>query len=555
MNKLSSIEAIDIADEPGIGALTLPGFLQEVAAKYPSGEALCWRDLSGVDRRWTYSEMVEECRKIAKSLIASGVGKGSRVGVLISNRPEWLFSMFGASMAGAITVALNTFSTPNELKHQLKLADVELVIFEGEVASRNFVEDVFSLCPALAESQPGDLKERDFPFLRRVICIDKDHIRPGLQDLDDFIAMGSDIPDWLLDETIASISPVDDGLIFFSSGSTALPKGILHTHRAASLQCWRFGKWFEIDCTARTWPANGFFFSGNFALALGTTSVGGCLVLLRYFEPDRALELIQTEKVTCVAAWPHQEARLMECPGWNDADFSALARLNSNSAFHDHPTVNSDWRGLNGYGMTETFTFIAGVSGSENTKGSHGTIVPGNIVRIVDPVTGEVVPIGETGEIIVKGPTLTPGYLKSPPEKLFDKEGFLHTADAGYLTEDGHLFWKGRLGDIIKTGGANVSPTEVDEVLFEHPAIQSSCTVGVPHDTLGELVVSCVILREGAQLTEDELRQYAKQYLSSYKIPRRVLFFLEKELPVTGSNKFRRSDLRVIAAKRLEEGG
>jgi len=553
MKRLSEIEGIPLSEEPGLGALTLPGFLAEIANKHSAREALCWRDLSGINRRWTYAEFFDEARNVAKALSASGVGKDARVGVLVSNRPEWLFSMFGAAMAGAVTVALNTFSTRQELQHQLQVADVELLIMEAEVASRDFITDIFDLCPGLTDSAPGELYLEELPFLRRVVCVDNDRAVRGIQGWRDFVSGGEDIPNSIVQAKITSISPVDQGLIFFSSGSTALPKAILHTHRAAALQCWRFGKWFELDSSVRTCSANGFFFSGNFAQASGTLSVGGCLVLLRYFDPDRALELIQSEKVSSVVAWPHQEARLRECPGWDTADFSSLRFINTDSAFRSHPTVDTDRQGMNGYGMTETFTFVAGVSGSENTEGSHGIVIPGNTMRIIDPDTGETLPFGETGEIIVKGPTVMLGYLKVPPEVTFDAEGFIHTADAGYLTEDGHLYWKGRLSDIIKTGGANVSPTEVDTVLFEHPAIQSSCTLGVPHDSLGEIAVSCVILHEGQHLDQESLQIWARQYLASYKVPRKVLFFTEDELPMTGSSKVRRSALREIATKRLCE--
>jgi fatty-acyl-CoA synthase len=551
----SLIDGPPLGEEPGLGALTLPGFLAEIAEKHAQREALYWRDLSGVDRRWTYAQLLEESEKVARSLLASGIGKDARVGVLISNRPEWLFAMFGAAMAGAVTVALNTFSTQPELMHQLKVADVELLITEAGVASRDFVTDLSALCPALANTEPGTLKMEELPFLRRVVCIDDVSSLVGLQSWSDFLAAGDVIPPSIAHATSASVSPVDHGLIFFSSGSTALPKAILQSHRAAALQCWRFGKWFEIDSSARTWAANGFFFSGNIAQAFGTLSVGGCLVLLRYFDPDAALELIQSEKVTSVVAWPHQEARLRECPGWEGADFSALRTINTDSEFRSHPTVDIDGPGINGYGMTETFTFVTGVSGTENTSESHGIVLPGNQMRIVDPETGEAVPFGTLGEIIVKGPTVMIGYLKVPAEETFDGEGFLHTADAGYLTEDGHLYWKGRLSDIIKTGGANVSPTEVDAVLFEHPAVQTVNTVGVPHDTLGEIVVACVVLHDGKRIDEDGLRTYAKDFLASYKVPRKVLFFSEDELPTTGSNKVRHSDLVVVAAKRLEQEG
>jgi fatty-acyl-CoA synthase len=551
MTALSEINGIALKDETGLGAITLPGFMSEIAATYGPQEALRWRDLAGQQNCWTYAEMYEECLKVAKALLAVGVGRGSRVGVLVSNRPEWLFGVFGASMAGAVTVALNTFSTKQELEYQLSLADVEVLIMEAGVASRDFVSDILALCPTLPTTTAGKLFQYDLPFLRRVICLDKDHCRPGIQEWNDFLALGATIPTSIVEATIKSSSPVDLGLIFFSSGSTAKPKAIQQTHRAATLQCWRFGHGYDFSSTVRTWSANGFFWSGNFAMALGSTlSTGGCLILQRYFEPDAALELLQSEKVSLAIAWPHQEARLTECPGWKDADLSALVYVDAEGILATQPTIQTSWRQPQGYGSTETFTFITGFGGCQNI-GTHGPVLPGNTVRIVDPETGKTVPMGDTGEIVVKGPTLTLGYLKIPPEDTFDGDGFLHTADAGYLTPEGHLCWKGRLSDIIKTGGANVSPTEIDAVLIEHPAIQSVFTVGVPHETLGEIVVSCVVLKAGQPLDEDNLRGFAKQSLASYKIPRKVLFFAEEELPMTGSNKIRRPELRTLATAKL----
>ncbi len=551
---LSAISGPPLSEEGGIGALTLPGYLREIAGRHADREALCWYDLEGERRSWTYAEFYRDAQRVARALLAAGVGRNARVGLLMSNRPEWLIAMYGASMAGAVTVACNTFSTLSELEHQLRLADIEMLLMEAGVASRSFIEDIPALCPALAASAPGALYDDRFPFLRRVVCVDPVQGQAGIQAWDDFLAGGDDIPLSLVEATSAAVCPVDCGLVFFSSGSTALPKAVQQTHRAATLQNWRFRKWFDLDETARTWCANGFFFSGNFTQVSGTTSAGGCLVLTRYFQPDEALALIQREKVSCIVAWPHQETRLTECAGWDGADLSAIKRVNFNSPFRSHPSTDIPWPGMNAWGMTETFTFFTCVAGDDYTEDSHGVILPGNTMHIVDPESGEVLPLGEIGEIIVKGATMTPGYLKVAPEDIFDAEGFLHTNDAGALDADGHLHWKGRLGDIIKTGGANVSPTEVDDVLFRHPAVQGVTTVGVPDASLGELVVACVVLQEGEKIDQDALREYAKRYLSSYKVPRRVLFFSHEELPTTGSNKVRRQDLREVAARRLADG-
>lgn len=547
---LSIVHGPSLKDE-GLGALTMGGFMAEVAQKFGDNEALCWKDLSGTVNRWTYTEMYEECRKVAKALLAAGVNKDSRVGVLVSNRPEWLFSAFGAAMAGSVVVALNTFSTQQELRYQLQTANVETLILETGVASKNFVDDIHSLCPPLKESTPGALMTEEFPYLRRVVCTDYDKAEAGIQGWNEFLCLGNTIPDSMIDATMEASSPLDRTLIFFSSGSTALPKAIQQTQRAAMMQCWRFGSYYQGDSTTRSWNANGFFFSGNFVMAFGSTlTVGGCLVLQRFFDPEEAIELFVSEKVNMPHLWPHQEARLTESKSWLEADLSCMTHVDANLILATHPKINSTWRQPNGYGMTETFTFIAGSAGDDVTDGSNGRVLAGNTVKIIDPDTGDVLPIGETGEIVAKGPTLMLGYINIAPEDTFDAEGFIHTADAGYMNEAGHVFWKGRLGDIIKTGGANVSPTEIDAILMKHPSVQSTFTVGMEHDTLGEIVVSCVI-KSDESLDENGVRAFAKESLASYKVPRRVLFFSEEELPMTGSNKIRRPELKKLVAERF----
>ena len=187
----------------------------------------------------------------------------------------------------------------------------------------------------------------------------------------------------------------------------------------------------------------------------------------------------------------------------------------------------------------------------EEHRDSHGLVLPGNTLKIVDPVSGEVVPIGEKGEICVKGPTLMLGYLGTPLADTLDAEGFFATGDGGYFDEDGRLFWEGRLSDVIKTGGANVSPAEVDAVTLEIPGVKIARAVGVPHDTLGEIVVTCIVPKDDVTLDEAAVQAFLKERLARYKVPRHVLFLREDDLALTGTAKIKTNELREWAAKRL----
>jgi acyl-CoA synthetase (AMP-forming)/AMP-acid ligase II len=220
--------------------------------------------------------------------------------------------------------------------------------------------------------------------------------------------------------------------------------------------------------------------------------------------------------------------------------------------------VSTSWSEPNyAYGSTETFTISTAYPActpDEVVAGSRGEVLPGNTVKIVDPLTGVVMPRGERGEIAVKGPTLMLGYLGVPVDETLDAEGFFRTGDGGYLDEAGRLYWDGRLSDVIKTGGANVSPSEVDAVLGTYPGVKVARTVGVPHDTLGEMVVGCVVPSEGSSADETSIRAWLKERLASYKVPRRILFFADEELSLTaGSAKIKLDSLRQLAAERLEQ--
>jgi acyl-CoA synthetase (AMP-forming)/AMP-acid ligase II len=555
----STIRGIPLAEE-ALGALTLGGFLREVCEKHGDKEALVFHPPSGPVIRRTYAQVWEEANTVARALVARGVTKETRVGLMATNRPEWITAMFGIALAGGTCVAMSTFSKGPELEYQLRVGDVSILIFERSVLDRDFAAELLEFCPDLASppNQQGMTYSPRLPFLRRAVCIGDSAPKGNFELWSDLLSKGPFVSASLIDAIGAEVTPTDRGLIFFSSGSTAKPKAIVHAHRAATIQCWRWPKIFAVDPDVRTWSANGFFWSGNFAMALGATfAAGGCLVLQTHFAPGEALRLMQQERVTLPLAWPHQWARLVEDPAYKEVDLSSLRYVGETSPLRNHPTVKADWQEpMSAYGNTETLTLnTMHPSGTpkEVVEGNHGRAMGGNTLRIIDPLTGVVQPRGETGEIVVKGPTMMLGYLRVAVEDTFDAEGFFRTGDKGFVDEHEQLHWLGRLSDIIKTGGANVSPLEIDAVLRELPGVKVVATVGVPHDTLGEMVVACIVPETGARLDEAQVRAFAAKRLSSFKVPRRVLFVEESDLELTGSNKVKTAPLRALAAKRLAD--
>jgi acyl-coenzyme A synthetase/AMP-(fatty) acid ligase len=291
-------------------------------------------------------------------------------------------------------------------------------------------------------------------------------------------------------------------------------------------------------------------------MGLGSTlSAGGSMVLQPTFDAAGALKLFEAERVTLPVAWPHQWAQLRDTPGWMEADLSSFRYAEAPRQTGPQPTIPSGWSEPRwSYGNTENFTIVthfASGTPPDVTGESSGEVLPGVTIKIVDPLSGDIVPLGERGEIAVKGPTLMLGYLGIPMDEVLDEEGFFRTSDGGWVDDRGRLFWEGRLNDIIKTGGANVSPLEVDAVLATYPGVKMARTVGVPHETLGEMITSCVVPDEGVRLDEAALRDFVKAKLAAYKVPRRIVFVTEADLTLTGSAKIKLGELRELAQTRL----
>jgi fatty-acyl-CoA synthase len=554
----SVVTCVPLSAEPGLGALTIPGYLREVTARFAPREALVMRTPNGVVR-WSYAQLWERSAETARALLAAGVGKDSRVGVLMSNRPEFVAAAFGIALAGGVTVVLSTFSTALELEHLIRVSGVSILLYEPRVAKKNFDEVLFELEPATQKA--GPLWSARFPFLRRLVRLDE----PGgtspdagaIEGWSKFLQGARTVPLSLMEAAAATVKPSDAALLFFSSGTTSLPKGILHAQRAAAIQWWRWPRVLGVSGDVRCWTANGFFWSGQFSMILGCgLSTGGTVVLQPTFEPEEALELIQEERVTAPFAWPHQWAKLRGAGNWSTVNLGSLRYVDPRSPLAQHPTVRKtdDWYEPPAYGATETFTIVAAFPDfrpGPGTEHLQGPVLPANTLKIVDPFSGAVLSRGQRGEIAVKGPTLMLGYIGIPLAETLDAEGFFHTGDSGYVDEAGQLFWEGRLSDIVKTGGANVSPREIDAILSGYPGVKLSRTVGVPHDTLGEMVVACLVPHEGAVLEETVIRDFLKARLASYKVPRRLLFFKEEEIPMTGSDKVKADALVRQAAERL----
>jgi len=533
--------------EAGIGALTLGGLLAETWAAHRELEAVAARGADDVVTRWTYDDLWRESRRYAKGFLATGVGRGARVGILAPNRAEWLAVAFGIAICGGVIVPLSTFATGEELDQLIAHSGISVLVAQRGFA-RSPLEALAADIPGLLDETAAPLYSTHFPQLRRVYDLGG--------SVSELLAAGEAVSDDVVDAAAAAVTPADDAIIIYTSGSTELPKGVLHAHRSPALQSWRFTSRQRLLPGDRVYSAFPFFWTAGLAMVMGSTlAAGGCLCIAETFAPEEALRTMQDEKVTIVHVWPHHSAQIRDCP--TNADFDISTVRNDPQRFRpakegdEQVTLGSSRAG---YGMSETFTIVTSApvdSSREILDESNGFLLPGNAMRIMDPLTRELLGPGQEGEILVKGTTMMRGYVGLPPEATFDGDGFFHSGDTGYLDERGLLHWTGRVTELIKTGGANVSPVELETLLARHPGLLEAAVVGVPDDLLGEVVVACVIARPDVEVGEDVVRGYVKEHLSSFKVPRRVLFFAEGELPSTGSDKVQHAELRRIALERL----
>ncbi len=531
--------SLDTVD--GVGALTLGGFLDEVVERFGPNEALVFDDprRGGVTVRWSYDDLGREAHRMGRALVAAGVQPGETVAMVMSNRPEALATLFGAALAGAVVAPLSTFSPRPELAHLLRTCDATVVLAQQRMAARHFGDDVYALWP-------------DLPALRRVAVL-------GEASWDALLAGGDALDEADLGARAAEVAPDHPALVIFSSGTTSEPKGILHGHRSPTLQFWLQAALFGRSATTRMYTPLPIFWTAGLNTAMGSTlAAGGCWVAQEGFHAGEALALLQRERVTEPYTLPHQTASLAEHPDWERTDLSAIRCAFGKGAYARHPSVTPDpgWIMPVGYGLSETCSFVSGYRSDEprqQMKVGAGPLLPGARLRVVDPDTGRTLGVDEAGELAVAGPTLMHRYLGRSAADCFDADGFFHTGDAGHVDADGIVHYTGRRTEMIKTGGANVSPAELEVALRACPPVKLSRIVGVPDERLDQLVVACVVCRDGARATEAEIQAFLRERVAAYKVPKRVLFLAADEVPMTASGtKVRDDALLALVHERLD---
>jgi long-chain acyl-CoA synthetase len=515
------------------------------------------------DGRATYEAFARASIALAHQMIADGVKKGDRVAIIMRNLPEFPVALFAAVMTGAIVTPLNAWWTAPELQYGLADSGARLVIVDEERLDRiegqlDALPDLTKVYVARSPSTPADAR------IRR---------------LEDIVGQ---VNDWgcLADRPLPDVAlePDDNATIFYTSGTTGKPKGALSTHRAITTNvltsaiplvraALRQGEPIP-DIDPRTAPQKVsllvvplFHVTGFNATLVGSMASGGKVVMMRRWEPELAMQLIERERVTNTGGVPTIAWQLIEHPNREKYDLSSLQGVaygGAPSAPELRRKIEETFPGAlagNGWGMTETSgTFSTNVGMDYATyPDSCGPAIPVGEMRIMNPDgTGDPLPVGEVGELWVTGPNIATCYWNKPEasaETFVD--GWLRTGDLARLNEEGLCFIIDRAKDMLIRGGENIYCVEVEHALYAHPDVMDAAVVGRPHRILGEEPVAVVHLKPGATPDEQGLRSFVAERLAAFKVPVGVLFWPET-LPRNANGKIMKAELKKIVAEGAE---
>ena len=532
-----AIETIEVGGVPVRAFTHAPRSLREIfAASRQHGEDTF---LVYEDERWSFAEVMTHVDALASLLVEHyGVAPGDRVAIGMRNYPEWVVSFAAITSIGAVSVSLNAWWTTDELEYALEDCGATVLVADVERVERGHAVAARLGCRVLVVRAPGELPE-------------------GVDRWEELRQLGASMPD-------VDVTPDHDATILYTSGTTGHPKGAVSTHRAVVQALMGFGCKAVLDRLRRgDEPASDapppvfilivplFHVTGCVPVMLSCFASGLKLVMMYKWDADRALELIERERVTNFVGVPTQSWDLLESPRFADTDTSSLTSIGGGGAPAPPELVRrvaSSFRQGGpsiGYGMTETNAYGPGNNGQDYIEHptSTGRATPILEMVVRDP-DGHDLPVGERGEIWFKGPHLIRGYWNQPEataETIVD--GWLRSGDLGRIDDDGFVYVEDRAKDMVLRAGENVYSAEVEAAIYEHPAVYEAAVFGVPHERLGEEVAAAVYVRPGQTLSAEELQAHVRERLAGFKVPS-IVTILDAPLPRNAAGKFLKRELR-----------
>lgn len=515
--------------------------IDEAARLHPQREFLVVND-----ERITYLQFAQKVKQFSKGLLVVGVNPGNKVAIWLPNGIEWVVAVFSLANIGAIFVPVNTRFKTQELEYILKQSDSSALILAERFQKSEYMHMLLQLCPELPASKPGSLTSSRIPGLKVIICTSEKAVS-GTFSFQDLFQMGEGIN---LKPVEDSVGPHQTVSILYTSGSTAFPKGVMLTHNNILRNGFEIGERLGLTPEDRYFnPCPYYHNAGLVDGLLASLTHGSCNVTLPAFDARESLAIMERERCTGVGGIQTMYSKMMEEPALD------RNRLSLQTGWTTGPpqTVRDIYQKLgvtgisNLYGISEASPCCS-ISDSlhdplEDRMSRMGKPLPGVEMKVVNPQTGETLPANEKGEICVRGWNLMQGYYKKAEEtaKAIDSEEWLHTGDLGFIDEKGLVFFIGRIKNVVRSGGENISPEEVENFIFRHPKVKHVEVIGLPDEKWGQRVVACIELKDGMEATPEEIIGFCRERMANFKVPKEVHFVTD--WPMTGSGKVQKFKL------------
>ncbi|SUD89888.1 Long-chain-fatty-acid--CoA ligase [Psychrobacter phenylpyruvicus] len=536
---------------------TIGDFFDAMVEQYPDREALvvCHQNI-----RWTYRQLQQKVNQLASAMIEMGLEIGDRVGIWSHNNAEWLLMQLATAKVGVILVNINPAYRSFELQYALNKLGCSVLVLMRHFKSSDYASIIRELCPEIYHKPYYQLDLVEIPTVERIIWIDEpdtDEEFGFMQKFSQWMTEG-DANDPRVAERQAQLKNTDPINVQFTSGTTGTPKGATLTHRNILNNGYFIGEAMDLSCEDRLCIPVPLYHC--FGMVLGNLAIlthGGCIIYPNDgFEPLSVLQAVQDEKCTALHGVPTMFIAELEHPDFDKYDLSTLRTgimAGSSCPIEVMRRVIDEMHMSEvtiAYGMTETSPVSCQTNKNtplEKQVSTVGLVQPNLEVKIVDTETGEVVPIGETGELLTKGYSVMKGYWGSRfKTRESIQDGWMHTGDLATMDEDGYIKVVGRSKDMVIRGGENIYPVEIENYLYRHPKISDVQVVGVPDKKYGEVLAAWIIAKKGVELTEEEVKQFCKENIAHYKIPQYFRFVEEYPMTITGKiQKYKITEMMI----------
>ena len=535
---------------------TIGDLLNQAADRFGPREALMYER-----RRWSFSEFRDEVDRVARALISLGVQPGDKVSLWMPNRAEWLFLFGAVAKIGAVLVPINTRFRTTDMEYLVNHSDSTTLILMDRSGPVDYLDMLREVAPEIDTGDATALRPAAFPALRNVVVIGDD--KPsGVIDWDAMLAGADEVPLDELKQRDAAVSPDDTFLLMYTSGTTGFPKGVMHCHNPIRTITDAANRMAisSRDVILMYLPL--FHCFGLYEGPLMSWVTGARIVLTTMFDAGEVLGLLESERATVLNGFDTHFFDLTHHPDVDRIDRSSLRTiLLAVGMASSEPTARLTQEklcpSLSAWGMTEvgvgaTRTFLDAPEDDRCVESGHP--LPGYEFKVIDPDTGETQSPSTIGELCVRGYALMQGYYKRPEAtaEAIDNDGWFHTGDVATMRDDGSIRFMGRYKDLLKVGGENVDPTEVEAFLLEHPAVNKVQVIGVPDPRLTEVACACVVVEPGQAITDADMDDFCRGKMASFKIPRHLVVM--DDYPMTSSGKVQKYLLRQTAAEQLGLG-